>query len=185
MKHLKDFKFSNIPNIEDYEPCKFYSASLQWGYWIGKDFVFWQIFRIYYATFALQGRWTYAELGNNDCGFCTPNLASIIPLRYSGDIGLARTSNSTDIPNLPGYFRFARILNWCRAWQQRTLPWQPAGILIKFCWTLRQLGIPDGCLFPVQRVERSRGTSDTAAAVGDLGHHSAGSFIAYDYLDVA
>ena len=40
MKHLKDLKFSNIPNIEDYEPCKFYSASLQWGYWIGKDFVF-------------------------------------------------------------------------------------------------------------------------------------------------
>ena len=40
MKHLKDFEFANIPNIEDSEPCKYYSASLQWGYWHGKDFEF-------------------------------------------------------------------------------------------------------------------------------------------------
>ena len=60
-------------------------------------------------------------------------------------------------------------------------------LLCKEHWpgNLRQLGIPDGCLLPVRQVERSRGTSDIAAAVGSLGHRSAGSFVAHDYLDVA
>ena len=44
----------------------------------------------------------------------TLNLAFIFPLRYSGDIGVARTLNFADIPNILCYFCFARTLSLCR-----------------------------------------------------------------------